>query len=252
MAVYAQGDSNRNRNYHLSSGYGGGGANTIQNRQYAAGWYGPTTIGADQSGFRAGAQAEAIANRGTSAPTYYSDGTRVNDPTLGGGGGGYSGGGSGSASGGSSGSGNNTQNNLNGSYSTSITAGPIWGDQQVQNQVNSTKAEIRNQAGNLAQKLSQNLAGRGFGPVGGGLGTALRAALWANAGAQGAKGEQDLRWGAAKDNAQHQLASEQGRANEGIGLGQLLLSQRGQDISLENAQRQNILNMLMSSMGGLA
>lgn len=225
-------------------------ANQVGQSQINAGWYGTPYWGNGQGSYRGPNANYGGGGYGGAGASYGSSGG-YGGPGASYGAGGLSGtSGSGSAAGGASGTGTNNYN-TNGAYTTSIDAGPIWSDDQVQGAVNQGRATNANQTQQAGQSLSQGLAARGFGAGGGGLGAALRGALSSNSAAQQAQGEQQLRYNAAQGNAQQNLASQTARANEGLGLGGMLLQQRQQDTSLANANQQNILGLMMSAFGGL-
>ena len=264
--IYSPGNSITNSAYLAGQPALGRGANSAGNRQQALGWYGDGTTTNQRNQLsdmyrqdnrnRTGdgsRQPDEAANAAAGRAQIGTGRMALNtagQPVIGamGGVGAPAAGGGAAATVGAAANGGNP----NGAYTTSIDANPIWDKNAIQGQVNQANAGIQNQSQNQGQQLSQNLAGRGFGATGGGLGAALRAALGSNTAAQQAQSEQGIRFGADQANAQHLLAAQGARANEGLGLGGLLLNQRGQDISADNAARQNILNMLMSTMGGMA
>ena len=246
--IYSPGDANRNFGYHYISGGGQSAdqATEAYNRLLGAGAY--STPNSHNASYGGGVFAYGGGGGGSTGnmpinTSINPDGTPK---------GGYGGGGNGYDARMGGGAGGGTTAAGSGAYTTSIDANDIYSQPQIQGAVNSQNATIDNRTQQAGQRQSQQLAGRGFGASGGGLGAALRSALGSNANAQRATGEQTLRFNTAQQNAQHRLQGQTARAGEGVSLGNMLLQQRGQDISSDNANRQQLLGMIMSTIGGMS
>ncbi len=126
--------------------------------------------------------------------------------------------------------------------SPEITVGGVLNPQQIQQQVNSMRASNdQTGAGQMAKQASQ-LAGRGFGSNSPLL-AALQGQTQANTLAQNVGGEREIRLGAAGQNAEHLLGTQQAREGQFASRMREDIERRKPYFSLQNT--------LLSSLAGM-
>lgn len=123
-----------------------------------------------------------------------------------------------------------------------ITAGPIWDENQVQSRVNAMRGQTDQSVATRQRDLQDSLTARGFASSSP-LISALQGQAFAAGLGSSTAAENDLRWNAARDNADH-----------------LLRSQVAQESQYSNRQQENIgrrgisagvYSTLLSALGGL-